>query len=357
VPSLDAAAVLVPRLEALDRVDSVMWLGSFVPTDQAPKLALLQDAASLLEVTLSPGAPPPPPDAQALRASVAKTADALEAVRGKLPADSPMLPILGDLQKLRGAPDEVLLAANTALTRFLPMQLDRLRTALEAKPVTQADVPEDIRREWLLPDGRAKLQVVPKLAVARSPDGLAKFVADVERVAPDAGGSAVTITGSATTMIDAFRNAALLALGAIAVLLALTTRHLLDMALVLSSLLVASCLTVLAVVGLHMTLNFANIIALPLLLGVGVSFNVYFVMNWRAGIAAPLGSATARAVLFSALTTATAFGSLATSAHPGTASLGTLLLMSLGCTLLTTMVFLPAVLAWLGEPPAVVTKG
>ena len=79
----------------------------------------------------------------------------------------------------------------------------------------------------------------------------------------------------------------------------------------------------LAAVLLPLPLNFANIIALPLLLGVGVSFNIYFVMNWRAGREAPLGSATARAVLFSALTTATAFGSLAVSHHPGTASMGT----------------------------------
>jgi predicted RND superfamily exporter protein len=83
---------------------------------------------------------------------------------------------------------------------------------------------------------------------------------------------------------------------------------------------------------------------LPLLLGVGVSFNIYFVMNWRAGQAPRLTSATTRAVVFSALTTGTAFGSLAVSAHPGTASMGALLLISLGCTLVATLVFLPALL-------------
>jgi predicted RND superfamily exporter protein len=76
-----------------------------------------------------------------------------------------------------------------------------------------------------------------------------------------------------------------------------------------------------------------------------VSFNIYFVMNWRAGQGAVLGSATARAILFSALTTGTAFGSLAMSRHPGTASMGCLLLISLGFTLLSSLVFLPALLA------------
>jgi predicted RND superfamily exporter protein len=99
-------------------------------------------------------------------------------------------------------------------------------------------------------------------------------------------------------------------------------------------------------------LNFANIIALPLLLGVGVSFNIYFVMNWRDGEHSRLASATARAVIFSALTTGTAFGSLALSRHPGTASMGELLLISLGCTLMATLFFVPALLASLPVPAA-----
>jgi predicted RND superfamily exporter protein len=81
-----------------------------------------------------------------------------------------------------------------------------------------------------------------------------------------------------------------------------------------------------------------------------VSFNIYFIMNWRAGEHSRLASPTARAVIFSALTTATAFGSLALSGHPGTASMGVLLLISLGCTLVATLVFVPALLASLRDP-------
>jgi hypothetical protein len=129
-------------------------------------------------------------------------------------------------------------------------------------------------------------------------------------------------------------------------------RRVVDAALVLGSLLASALLTVLLARVLGLALNYANIIALPLLLGVGVSFNIYFVMNWRAGLTHPLGSATARAVVFSALTTGTAFGSLALSAHPGTASMGDLLLLSLGCTLTTTLALLPALLAALPPPRA-----
>ena len=151
-------------------------------------------------------------------------------------------------------------------------------------------------------------------------------------------------------MIGAFRTAALLAIVAIAVLLAVTTRHLLDMALVLLPLIVSSLPDGAGRSRCGCSSTSPTSSRCRCCSGVGVSFNVYFVMNWRARRSAPLGSATARAVLFSALTTATAFGSLALSQHPGTASMGRLLLLSLGCTLLTTMVFLPALLAWLGNP-------
>ena len=141
-------------------------------------------------------------------------------------------------------------------------------------------------------------------------------------IAPKAGGSAVTIVATSRTIVNAFREAAIIAVVAITVILLLALRRVLDVALVLAPLLLSALLTLLVTILLPLPLNFANIIALPLLLGVGVSFNIYFVMNWRAGRHTILGSATARAIVFSALTTGTAFGSLALSAHPGTSSMG-----------------------------------
>ncbi|MBE7212521.1 MAG: MMPL family transporter, partial [Gluconacetobacter diazotrophicus] len=149
---------------------------------------------------------------------------------------------------------------------------------------------------------------------------------------------------SANTIVQAFAVAAISALAAIAVILLVFLRRLSHMALVLAPLTLSALITVILVVAIPEPLNFANIIALPLLLGVGVSFNIYFVMNWRHGLKTPLSSPTARAVLFSALTTGTAFGSLAASHHPGTASMGRLLLISLFGTLIATMLFEPALL-------------
>ncbi len=342
--SVADAASLAGRLQGLPLVDSVLTLRSFVPEDQAEKLPLIADAASLLGPTLDVDAGAEPPDAPALRQAAQSAAAALDGVRDKLPEGSTLTAIAADLETLAQAPDPVLLAANAALTRFLPLQLDRLRRALAAKPTTEAEVPPDIAADWVLPDGRARLQVVPKRSVMAG-DGLHRFVAQVQEVAPDAAGAAVSITASADTIVTAFRSAAVWALLAITAILVVALRRVVDVLLVMAPLLLSSMLTVLLAVLLPLPLNFANIIALPLLLGVGVSFNIYFVMNWRAGRMSPLGSATARAVLFSALTTATAFGSLALSRHPGTASMGALLLLSLGCTLLTTLLFVPALLA------------
>jgi hopanoid biosynthesis associated RND transporter like protein HpnN len=349
LPTLSDADAQAKRLDHVALVQDVLTLDSFVPTDQDAKLALIQDAAGILTITLAPPASPPPYTAADLRKSTVALLSAMSAVVPQLPPNDPLRAIAVDLKRLSGAPDATLLAANDALTRFLPLQLDRLRMALTATKVTLADVPAALKRDWLLPDGRARLQVLPSARVQNT-KAIREFVANVTKVMPDATGSAVWIVESTATITGAFRIAAISAVIAIAIILAVALRRPLDVMLVMAPLLVSAFLTVVLFSLFGLSLNFANIIALPLLLGVGVSFNIYFVMNWRSGNTRFLGSATARAVMFSALTTGTAFGSLALSAHPGTASMGTLLLMSLFCTVITTLFFVPALLAVVPRP-------
>ena len=348
-PNASTALTLAEKLKSLPLVSGVLSINSFVPEDQQTKLALIADAATLIGPSLSPRDPGGPATAEEIRVAAKTALEKISPALAKLPPDHVLAAIASDLGKLIAAPDPVLIGADRALTRFLPEQLDQLRTSLQAEPVTLQTLPPDLARDWVLPDGRARVQVLPK-AEARNTEGLAEFVAEVTAIAPDAGGSAVTIEATSATIVGAFRSAAIGALISIAIILFIALRRLLDMSLVLAPLLLSSLMTVVVIVLLSLMLNYANIIALPLLLGVGVSFNIYFVMNWRAGQTAMLGSATARAILFSALTTGTAFGSLALSRHPGTASMGTLLLISLGCTLVASLVFIPALLASLPRP-------
>jgi hopanoid biosynthesis associated RND transporter like protein HpnN len=353
-PSVSAASALADRLGNLPPVDHALSLTSFVPNNQQAKLDAIADTQELLAPTLSPG-PAAPVTAADIRIAVATTLRAINSARSKLPPKSPLLAIGQDLQTLGRENDSRLMAANTALTAFLPQELDNLRQSLSAQPVTLASLPKNLSVDWVTADGRARVQVLPK-ASAMNSQGLRSFVQQVTAVAPNAGGSAVTVISSAKTIIGAFREAAVLALVAIASILLIFLRKPRHVLLILAPLVLSSLMTVLIIVLLPLPLNFANIIALPLLQGVGVSFNLYFVMNWRAGEHSFLASPTARAILFSALTTGTAFGSLAFSHHPGTASMGLLLLLSLACTLISTFIFEPALLYLVPAPAPAITR-
>jgi predicted RND superfamily exporter protein len=184
------------------------------------------------------------------------------------------------------------------------------------------------------------------------PAARARFTRAVTAIDPLAAGAPISIEESGRVVIGAFALAALGALIAIGLLLGIMLRRVLDSALVLAPLLIGALATVIAIRLTGIAINFANIIALPLLLGIGVAFNIYFVVNWRAGITEPLQSPTTRAVLFSALTTGSAFGSLAVSPHLGTASMGLLLFLSLGLSVASTFIVLPALFHLLGKPKA-----
>ncbi len=349
VPDLAQARALTAKLEKLPEVSSVISAATFVPSEQNEKLAQLEQAQDLVLPSLTPRQAPTPVTPQALREAIADTRGSIAGAASALPADSPLRGIDAALQRLSQGPDADLLAMNEAVSRFLPEQLASLRDALNAQTISLESLPASIRRDWLSPSGKVRIQVSPTVA-AQNTDGLRHFVQAVQAVAPEAGGPAVSIIASADTIMRAFQQAAALAAVAIAVVLLLVLRRWRDSGIVLLTLALSALLTALLARLGGMSINYANIIALPLLLGVGVSFNVYFVMNWRAGMRDFVGSASARAVLFSALTTGTAFGSLALSHDRGMASMGALLLLSLVAVLLATFVFLPALLYALGTP-------
>lgn len=344
-PSPAAAAALAKRLDALPEVDQTISISSFVPDDQDAKLAILNDARTLLAPTLSPATIKPPPTAAESFDAIRTTDAELKKIINRYAGAER---VSGALDKLlaKGTRDLPLLKAN--LSDEIPNRLQDVRLALDAQKVTLDDIPPAVKRDWVTADGRALVEVYPK-GDPRDNAVLRRFVKAVRAIAPNATGSPVTIQESARTVTRAFVTAGIIAVAAIALLLFVVLRRVRDVVVVLVPLLLAGLLTLATTAAFSLPLNYANIIALPLLLGIGVSFDIYFVMRWRAGSSDLLQSSTARAILFSALTTGTAFGSLALSNHPGTASMGALLTISLGYTLLCTFVVLPALL---GPPPA-----
>jgi hypothetical protein len=209
-----------------------------------------------------------------------------------------------------------------------------------------ATIPPELKRDWVAPDGRARVQVLPK-GDPEDTAVLRKFVPAVLAVEPDATGPAAMLYEAGNTIVRAFIEAGIFALAAIALLLWITLRRVTDVLMTLVPLLLAAVVTLELCVVLDLPLNFANIIALPLLLGVGVAFKIYYIMAWRRGRTALVQSTLTRAVIFSAMTTATAFGSLWLSRHPGTSSMGELMALALLCTMMAAVLFQPALM---GQP-------
>ena len=344
--SPDAAANAAKKLSMLPQVGQTRTIDTFVPANQPEKIAAIHSAADKLESVLNPSQrSAPPTDADnitALKSGAENLSLLAEAVES--PGREAAKRLAADLDKVATRPPTVRALLQTVLTRPLVMDLEALRNALRPEGVSRATLPEAIRRSWVSPDGRARVELVPKAGFTAR-----QFALAVMQAEPTATGPAIGQLEWGATIIHAFVLAGACALVSIAVLLWITLRKLSDVALTLVPLLVAALVTLELCALLNFPLNYANIIALPVLLGVGVAFKIYYVMAWRSGQSDFLQSPLTRAVLFSALMTATAFGSLSFSSHPGTASMGKLLALSLACTLASAALFQPALM---GKPRA-----
>ena len=184
-----------------------------------------------------------------------------------------------------------------AFLRPLKTALDDLQDLLQAQPVTLVDVPRDIDELWRTADGRARVEVLPK-GDPNDNETLRKFARAVLAVEPDATGGPISILESGDTIVRAFFEAGAWALISIAILLWIVLRRFGDVLLTIVPLLLAGVVTLELCVVLGMPLNFANIIALPLLLGIGVAFKIYYIMAWRAGQTGLLQSSLTRAVFY-----------------------------------------------------------
>jgi uncharacterized protein len=233
-----------------------------------------------------------------------------------------------------------------AFIRPLQLDLDDVGQSLAAKQVTRVSLPPDLVRDWIAPDGRVRIEIWPKRD-ANDNATIRRFARAVQAVQPGATGEAIGSTEWGGTIVEAFAVAAGLALLSIAILLWIVLRRLTDVLVTLVPLLVAGLVTLEICALTKFQLNYANIIALPVLLGIGVAFKIYYVTAWRRGQSNFLQSVLTRAVFYSTLLTATAFGSLWLSNQPGISSMGKLLALSLACTLTSAALFQPALM---GEP-------
>jgi len=336
------------KLAKVPEVLRTMSLDSFVPEDQPAKLRLIGQGAKVLNPALNPdsidAAPSDAENIDALKGSagnlrkVAGDAKGPGAVASRRLADA--------LSKLADSNQATRDKTQAIFVSPLKIMLDQIKNSLQAQPVSLKTLPADLVNSWKTKDGLIRVEALPR-GDPNDNDTLRKFAAAVLTAEPNAIGGPVSILKSGETIVKAFIHAGITALIVIGLLLWLALRRITDVLLTLVPLLVAGAVTLEICVLIGLPLNFANIVALPLLLGVGVAFKIYYVTAWRSGRTNLLQSSLTRAIFFSALTTATAFGSLWLSSHPGTASMGKLLALSLVTTLAAVLLFQPALM---GKP-------
>jgi uncharacterized protein len=343
--NLDAAAATAHRLSGLPQVAQVRTLDSFIPDDQTIKLKLIAEAATSLDGALnhpeSRAAPSDRENVMALLAAADALADAARDQSG--PGPDAARRLSGVLAKLARDSIHARQRVERAFAEPLRLTIDRLRTMLSPERISRENIPADIARDWLAPDGHARVEVLP----SGDPDQtetVRAFVNAVLALEPGASGPAVELYEAANTVVRAFVEAGAFALAAIAVLLLIALRRVSDVLMTLAPLVVAGIVTLESCAAFDIPLNFANIMALPLLLGVGVAFKIYYILAWRMGRTGLLQSSLTRAVVFSAMTTATAFGSLWLSSDPGTSSMGRLMTVALACTMAAAVLFQPALM-------------
>ena len=336
------------KLAKVPEVLRTMSLDSFVPEDQPAKLRLIGQGAKVLNPALNPdsidAAPSDAENIEALKGS----AENLRKVAGdaKGPGAVASRRLADALSKLADSNQATRDKTQAIFVSPLKIMLDQIKNSLQAQPVSLKTLPADLVNSWKTKDGLIRVEALPR-GDPNDNDTLRKFAAAVLTAEPNAIGGPVSILKSGETVVKAFIHAGITALIVIGLLLWLALRRITDVLLTLVPLLVAGAVTLEICVLIGLPLNFANIVALPLLLGVGVAFKIYYVTAWRSGRTNLLQSSLTRAIFFSALTTATAFGSLWLSSHPGTASMGKLLALSLVTTLAAVLLFQPALM---GKP-------
>lgn len=348
---------LARRLERLDEVGSAVTVFDFVPDNQSEKLGVIADMALFM---------PPVPEGIAIRhRGYAETLEALasfeEALR-HLSSSSPQLApsarrLLERIDRFKAFAkntpqgEQAFTALSDRLLSTLPMLLSRLDRSLQAAEVSLNDLPRELVDRSVTADGRYRIQVFPRedLTDIRA---LQRFVAAVQTVAPGATGSPVTILESGRVVVASFRQASLYALLAITAFLLIQMRSVTATLLILSPLVLALLMTAAASVIFSVPLNFANVIVVPLLLGIGVTNGIHFVHRYRTEPPADgnmLRTSTSRAVLFSTLDTVASFGILAFLPHRGIASLGILLTLCNAFLVLSSLLLLPALLKLFGK--------
>ncbi len=351
VKNADEARPLAAELARLPAVAKVMSADTFVPEEQRRKLDRLNllDGVIPAEVNQTPDI-----GARARRASLESLKTGLiglaevTAVSKKIRGAA--LDLVAELDRLDSgakAEDGTLKGLESNMFVRLPALLGKLSKLATMDPLTVDTIDPEVRNRYIAPDGRWRITAEPAVNV-RDEKELREFVRQVRTLASGATGTPVEVTGAANVVSRAMIIACLSAMGLVILVLLPVLRRPLDIALVLTPIILAGLLLLGYTALFDSPFNFANVIVLPLLLGLGIDSSIHYVMRAREvpGFADITGSSTPRAVTVSALTTVGSFGTLWLSPHRGMSSMGELLTVAILFTLVCTLIVLPQLIKW-----------
>jgi hypothetical protein len=348
---------LQQKLAALPSVGKTVSIFDLEPTDQDEKLPIIEELVLLLglDVQNFPELKADPDPVPAIKRLI-KAIDTLLSQKTSLRERASLTNLKKELQKVLAELDirpqparaAFIEKIQTALLGTLPQVMNELSVSMEARPVTLADLPPDIKVHWLSQDGLYRIQIFPKKDLNQLAN-LKEFIAEVQSIAPQTTGLPIIYWESMKEVIAAFQQAIVIALVAIAAILLIIRRNILDTMLVMSTLILAGLFTLGSTALTGTPINFADIIALPLLLGLGVDNGIHMLVKLRHSIAehhpeeeSIYESSTARGIFYGALTTSTSFGGLAFSPHAGISSMGLVITIGIFWIMVCTFIILPA---------------
>lgn len=338
----EAAEATAERLGELDVVKEVVTLASFVPDEQFDKLDLIEWAGIGLESAFEEDGNYQPDEGE-----LSPLDKMLEGLRGS--ADPASAKLLRSFETFLMASDNdpaLVTQLEGDVFRFWPRQYERLQTIIYPEEITIENLPQALRDRYVGNDGRWRVVIQPE-ADLRDSAARAEFVDAVRLADTRAAGSARSVLESGRVISRAMLVAVSLAMFTVTILLWLVLRDVTLVTVILFTLGLAGVLTAAAAVLLNVPFNFANVIALPLLIGVGADSGIHLGMRARRSdeAAQVYETSTPRAVFCSAMTTIVSFWTLSLSAHQGVQSMGILLTLAITMTLICTLVVQP----WLLE--------
>lgn len=335
-PTIEDAPAIADKLLALSSVSTVRTVQNLIPTQQQEKLDLIDDTAFVFFPIISQLTNPPAALPASLNIALPDNANvvtrsAFAALNQSLAALSPK-----DLSRL-----------NAVLAAQITRDLVRMTDIFNAQPIQSLEqVPQQLRDRFVSASGKALVVGLPAHDLTVT-SNLRTFATEVNNAFPESTGRAVVEAKVGDVVVNAFLTALMLALAAVTTLILLATRNLVDTILILTPLLLAALATTATGVLIGLPFNQANIIVLPLIMGLGVDNGIHLLTRYRAdgSLENLVNSSTPRAIVLSTLTTIGAFGALSISTHAGTASMGILLTIAMAYLLVATIFVLPALLS------------